>query len=431
MTRFIRRVLCLSMLLCCIVQFCVNASAVVLVEPYYEQIPLRTTDYSDVLTAAKEGTLDSVLYPSGMTLPTKYADLMFFASNYEQSASVPPQIKEFITRNWPTKDGKYTMAEVNAAQMFYYTFCWPLYTDAPDGVVSNTLERMATTSYSEQMFNYDLVTHVAVVLDSTTFVPVLEAMRVPLEAPGKEEGNPMNSSEYWSLISTGNPTGLPLSIGYEFNWLYYMQQGATRGESDTLENIAQFFASRSDYNAYFGIELLPTDVNTMDVDHILAYSGFSSTILTSGKLQFTEVPLFCWDLPSGPDEDTSVYYDKWLNLPRPIAPNPADYIVGNVPSLGGAMAGDAPTETPIDSDYTPPILEDSDSSSQLDNTYGSNYVGAYDNSRVEDLIVPHKVGLRDVLTWLAVFVVISVVSGICVVDYISKRNDPARRWRRR
>ena len=70
-----------------------------------------------LLDCSSAEELDSVLYPSGMELPTKYLDASIFTSSIA-SYTVSSETLEWITTHFPADS--YTFAEIRAAEMYLF-----------------------------------------------------------------------------------------------------------------------------------------------------------------------------------------------------------------------------------------------------------------------------------------------------------------------
>ena len=65
--------------LCVASMFAGTASAALNVE--HSVLQVKPVSWETILDAAHTGNLEDALYPSGMQLPTKYADLLFFTGS--------------------------------------------------------------------------------------------------------------------------------------------------------------------------------------------------------------------------------------------------------------------------------------------------------------------------------------------------------------
>lgn len=93
-------------------------------ESNYTSVELIPVAESDILAANSSDALDSLLYPNGVALPTKYLDICMLAENDMESMPVSLEAWDVLSQYFPSDSGKYTFAECYAAQLYvgwYYT----------------------------------------------------------------------------------------------------------------------------------------------------------------------------------------------------------------------------------------------------------------------------------------------------------------------
>lgn len=87
-------------------------------------ITLKAYDMKEVLKHRDDAAkIESIIYPSGMHLPTKYMDILHLApieteSDGMFSEPIDNSVSRFLCYYFPTSDNKYTFAEYSAANMF-------------------------------------------------------------------------------------------------------------------------------------------------------------------------------------------------------------------------------------------------------------------------------------------------------------------------
>lgn len=395
-------------------------------------IDIQPIKYSEVLEAAENNSLEELLYPSGLTLPTKYCDLFAFASNVQEEKITATQVKRMLELNWPTSNGRYTMAEVLAAELYYYTYCWPLYSDDEMSPVIVAIDDLSGTQLS---FRGD--TYSAVVSDTTKFIPLLEEFEPLLTSLEKDEGNPQNSELYYQVISRGNSYGFPLTYGYDFNWAHYMLPDQTTNDVYTVrQDLANYYDGLKQLWSTFGIQFTTCQVNIVDTNHLLAYNNMTWAVLDDELLTQNQLPLFSGDLPTPPDSSVDKYFTSEYTLPLPTKIEPSSYRDPNVQynPVHPSIEVQEPTGGDTSEMKDPPVISSPDKSSgaSSNSSYQPNpSVGGFSMDTSENVITKRTYNLKDIFTIVSVIVVIALVIGLCVVDFMRRRENPANRWKRR
>lgn len=395
-------------------------------------VDIQPIKYEEVLEAAKNNSLEELLYPSGLTLPTKYCDIFAFASNMQEKAVTAVQIKRMLELNWPTQNKRYTMAELLAAELYYYTFCWPMYTDDDMSPVVMAIDELSGTQLSFRGHTYS-----AVVPDTTKFVPVLEEFEDLLTSAAQDEGNPLNHNLYTLATSEGNSVGVPLTYGYNFNWTHYMQPVQTTDDVYLMrQQLANYYEGLRVLWATFGIQFKTSQVNVVDTAHLLAYNQMTSVVLDDELLLQSSLPLFSGDLEAPPDASIDKYFTDSVSVDMPVKIDPAEYRDPGVqynPVVPSTTVSEPSSSSSSSQAEQPPIIESPPASgSSTMSDYQPNPFVGNTSAVIKETDVPVKTyNLRDMFTIVSIFVVLVLVTGLCIVDFIRKRDNPANRWKRR
>lgn len=77
-------------------------------------------DTNEVLAVDSPEELDTLLYPSGMQLPTKYMDITMFLGSDKSTVEITKEAWEFLCENFAVPSKSYTMAEYITATMYIW-----------------------------------------------------------------------------------------------------------------------------------------------------------------------------------------------------------------------------------------------------------------------------------------------------------------------
>lgn len=388
-----KRVWCV-LLLVAIFSCAVPAQAVTMsIDPQaYYTVKLKDVPLSDVLAASDGRELDSLLYPTGMQLPTKYLDLFMFANLGERDWIVTGRTYTLLRTFYPTVEDTYTFAECRTAQMFcgwYDALC--------------NSERKAGDRDIAALLNLDATAPLNLAGDVATVVPydvskLQEIVQQFSSVLSLEEavldGAFVSSEEYQSLLSSASE--FPYSFGYDYMWDAFYNTAPPDELSSQLE---VFYNSRGGYCSALGLSWQPTQVSYFNAD-------------TSIIGAVTEVPV----VDSPPDEELG------LALPGDTAVIPSESFV---PEDTAPPATSEQNPVPLVKP-TPHVTPTIDYNSIEANKTISDFATGLTDSDA----TTKSLGWRDITVGIALCVILVAVITFGVNDWIKKRNDPTRRYRK-
>lgn len=356
----------------------------------YYTVKLKSVPLSAVLATSDGRELDDLLYPTGMQLPTKYLDLFMFANLGERDWVITGRTYTLLRTFYPTQNDTYTFAECRAAQMFcgwYDTLC--------------NSERMVGDRDTAALADLDSLAPLDLAGDVSTVIPYDVAK---LQAVLREfssvlsleeatlDGAFVISNEYQSLISSDS--GCPYSFGYDYMWDAFYDTAPPDELSSQLE---LFYNSRVDYCASLGLSWQPTQVSYFNAD-------------TSIIGAITEVPV----VDSPPDEELG------LAIPGVVV-TPSESLVPEDTVPPAAEQTPVPSVKP-----TPYVSPTIDYNSVEANKTISEFATGLTNSDA----TTKSLGWRDITVGIALCIILVAVITFGVHDWIKKRNDPTRRYRK-
>lgn len=357
----------------------------------YYTVKLKSVPLSTVLDASDGRELEDLLYPTGMQLPTKYLDLFMFANLGERDWVITGRTYTLLRTFYPTRNDTYTFAECRAAQMFcgwYDTLYNSERTVGDRDIAALTgLDSLAPLDLAgdvSTVIPYDVV-KLQAVLQEFSSVLSLEEVTV--------DGALLASNEYQALISFDS--GCPYSFGYDYMWDAFYNTAPPDELSSQLE---MFYDSRIDYCVSLGLSWQPTQVSYFNVD-------------TSIIGAITEVPV----VDSPPDEELG------LAIPSVVG-TPSESFVPEDTALPIA-AEQAPVPSVKSTPYVSPTID-------YNSVEANKTISEFATGLMNSDATTKSLGWRDLTVGIALCIMLVAVVTFGVNDWIKKRNDPTRRYRK-
>lgn len=413
--KYCQRALCILFCTILLVQPTVLAGAMEPPTIDWVTLELRDVNYSDVRQALERGQVDGVLYPSGMDLPTKYWDIYMFATTTGMTMPVPRQVATMLELNWPVEGGKYTYAEVLSCCIYYSLYTWLYYSDFPaeSGVPSVAAAYAVTQPFG--IYNYSGRNLTAELGESTALLEILDRYRELLEPYIYESDNPENADLFPELMGD-NDWEMPLTIGPSFDWFSNSNYEGARYmfSDDVYKRIADFLGTRKGYLNLIEAKLEAVPKNYMMDECVMAYNGVTPTMVEEGYVALPCAPLLNGDLPSGAmdlrDSDSSG--------------------ASAASSSSGSSTGQGTTvSSPISGGI--PYLPSGEQNLELSTLEPNEYVGAFRPNGSSGVETNGRRGVQDILTGLALVIVVVGLFGLLIIDFLRRRDDPMRKWKRR
>ena len=327
-------------------------------------VTLSSFDYSAVLDA-ESWEVDSILYPSGMRLPTKYVDILDFIP-YD-GTELSNDVTEFLLKEYPEAAGVFTYPEYRAAERFVY-LCSLLRNHNTSDVALAILSLSDVEGWFNSQSNI-------VPVDSTRFQNALRVYQ-DLFTSVAEDSASLTGSPSWAQLSEQMQDSFYLTVGTAVSLA-----DISTGHDATIASGAlysQFWAGIPAYLDYFGFDLQP---------------------IAGAEVQEEPVLPEVSDEPVTGDASTSTRMHSI-------------YSDGKVDSSGKIVREEAKGSSEIVmSDGTRELIPITVDDSLLYSVTTKEY------------------GLRDFITVVALILVLASVGTAWIVHTIRKLRDPLRQWK--
>lgn len=209
----------------------------------------RTVSLDDI-ESKDSGGIESTFYPSGLSLPTKYLDVVSFLP-IKSSESVDPSVLEFLKINWPCEQG-YTYAEYRAAVMYLGLVEMASYSDDTLRAYPET-SSIAATVLDNLGIKLQGNTSTVLIGDLDRFKSRIVSMSDGLSTAAVDE---LPSENPWlSSLCYQQSDGLYYSAGFNFDWMCH-----TTTADETYDEFGRnFLTGLQSYLDAFGLCVEDTD----------------------------------------------------------------------------------------------------------------------------------------------------------------------------
>ena len=349
------------------IAFCIGTTCAVDIS----SIPVEVVSFEEVVTATSSEELDKLLFPSGMKLPTNYLDILSFL-NFGEEAYVSELTKDFLDSNYPL-DGRsgYTQAEWRSAQLYVAT---RIMLESPDRTFKDR-DYTAMVDFLDAADDRSL---------SVSNVELFRGMLVEysdfLNGSLMSGSASYENSESYNEMLSGDESGIVYTLGMASILDVTADRPVDSYEERTL---SVFWETREDYMSAMGLEFSGTADDTQLFSSVEADDELSS-------------------------QDCSEIDDTVVEEPESI-------VVGD--------------ETVV-KEQESVVVEDTVSENQNILQSNSEYLKSFATGITESDAVERERSFRDYLLTVCIVLVAVCAIAYGVVDFIRKRNDPARKYRR-
>ena len=209
----------------------------------------RSASLDGVDTKDSSG-IDATFYPSGLSLPTKYLDVVSFLP-IESLETADPSVLEFLKINWPCEQG-YTYAEYRAAMMYLGLVEMVSGSDTAMRMYPST-SSIASTVLDNLGIKLQGKMSTVLIADLDRFKAKIVSMRDGLSTAAGDE---LPAENPWlSSLCYQQSDGLYYSAGFNFDWLC-----RTTTIDKTYDGFGRnFLAGLQSYLDAFGLQVVDTD----------------------------------------------------------------------------------------------------------------------------------------------------------------------------
>lgn len=177
-------------------------------------VKLVPVSVDDVLNVETVEELNSLLYPSGMQLPTMYLDFLMFSNIGEETIVVSRETYDFLLSAFPTDGNCYTLAECFTAKL-YLSWYQTAYGDSKAGHEEEAKDIVAVATDLGWQFVGDVTANSVTDLDRLQseiqkYYAALDIAHLPEEVSYNEV------PEYQDMVRVSESNGIQLSSGFEY-----------------------------------------------------------------------------------------------------------------------------------------------------------------------------------------------------------------------